>query len=252
MVQTKSTDLVNVTAFTDGVMAKLGDAIKLTPLAYVENLSAESANTIQVPKFEYIGDAEKMVEGEPIDPSLLVGDTEDVSVEQAGKAVEITDKAVKSSYGDPLSEAETQIVRAIANRVEKDMFEALAEAKLAHSAGEALNTQEYLKALELFGEEQDGEHFILINPNQSANVKSDADFKDGVWEGELIISNRVPEGEAYIVKPEALGLYLAEEAEVEQDRDILAKSTVISADELYATHLRNEAKAIKITFTTGQ
>lgn len=249
MAITKTGNLINTVAFADAISAKLTDGIKLLPLAFVQNFEGQPAGTISVPSYAYIGDAEDMVEGEALDPALLTQSAVDIKVKQAGKAVEITDKAVKSSYGDPLGEAETQIVNSIASKVEKDMFATFAGATLISAATGGLNSENYFKALGLFGEDQDEAHYILANPNQTAAIKTDLNFKDGVWvNATVIFSNRVPVGEAYIVKPGALGLYLAKDVEVEQDRDILVKSTVISADEMFATHLRDASKLVKITF----
>ena len=249
MAITKTGNLINVTAFADAVSAKLTDGINLLPLAYVQNFEGQPAGTISVPSYGYIGDAIDMIEGEALDPALLTQSAVDIKVKQAGKAVEITDKAVKSSYGDPLGEAETQIVTSIGSKVEKDMFATFVDSTLKFTATKGLDTDTYFGALGLFGENQDEAHYILANPNQTAAIKTDLNFKDGVWvNATVIFSNRVPVNEAYIVKPGAVGLYLAKDVEVEQDRDILVKSTVISADEMYATHLRDASKIVKITF----
>ena len=249
MAITKTDNLVNVTAFADGVSIKLGDAIKLQPLAYAQDFAGEPAGSIEVPKFAYIGDAELMVEGQPINPTLLTQTSVNVPIKQAGKAVELTDKAVKSAYGDTVGEAENQVITAISNKIEREMFKAFEDAVLVHEAtGSALNTDEYFKALEMFGEDLDEAHTVLVNANQARNIRTDNDYKLGSWVGEVVVSNRVPAGEAYIVKQGALGLYMAKEAEVEADRDILAKSTVISVDAMFATHLRDDSKVIKVVF----
>lgn len=253
MTVTKSTNLINAVAFADAISAKLGDSIKFLNLAHVEDLSAEATGTIAVPKYEYIGNADLMVEGVALDPALLSQKSVDVEVKQAGKAVEITDKAVKGSYGDPIGNAETQVVQAIANTIDKELYSALKTATLVFQATLGkVTTTEYFKALELFGEDLEGEHFLVIPASQSANIKTDKNFVDGYWsDAQVIVSNRLSANEAYIVKPEALGLYIAKDVNVEQDRDILAKSTVVSADEMFASHLRDASKVVKINLTIG-
>jgi N4-gp56 family major capsid protein len=249
MAQTKKANLIVAEVFADAVSAKLGDAIKLYPLAFVQNFEGDQAGKISVPKYEYIGDAEVIGEGIAIDPTLLSQASDDLDVIKVGKAVNLTDEAVKGGFGDPVGQAETQLTQSIANGIEVKMFESLAGATLVHAAGgTSVDATVALNAVALFGEDQDGEKYLLVNPSQTASVKTDKNFVDGqLLDMQVIFSNRVPAGEAYIVKPEALGLYLSKDVEVESDRDILAKATVISADSHFATHLRDASKAIKIT-----
>jgi hypothetical protein len=254
MAQTKTTNLINAEVFAGAVSAKLGNAIKLLPLAYVENFEGEQSGTIRVPKYAYIGDADVIAEGVAIDPALLNQTSEDIPVIKVGKAVNITDEAAKGSFGDPVGEAENQLTKSIASGVEKKMFEALATATLtfATAAGGKVTGDGVLGGLALFGEDQDGEKYLLINPNQLANVKKDPAYvkeDNAIYDCQVLVSNRVVSGTAYIVKPEAVALYLSKDVQVETDRDILAKATVVSADEHFATHLRDASKAVKITIT---
>ena len=247
MAQTKLTNLVNAEVFADAVSAKLGDAIKLYPLAFVQNFEGQQSGTIQVPKYAYIGDADVIAEGVAIDPSLLNQTSENLPVIKVGKAVNLTDEAVNGSFGDPIGESENQLTKSIASGIEKKMFEALGTATLAHTAS-VFNGDAVLEAVAKFGEDQDGEKYLIINPAQSTAVKKDENYVDGkLFDLDVIISNRVPASTAYIVKPQAVALYLAKDVQVETDRDILAKATVISADSFFATHLRDASKAVKIT-----
>ena len=250
MVQTKVANIINVQLFTDALNAKLGNAIKLAPLAFIQNFGAEQGGTISVPKYEYIGDATVVAEGVAISPTLLTQGTVNLTVGKVAKAVEVTDEAVKSSYGDAIGQAEGQLLKSIASGVETKMFEALATSTLVYDAKATgkVDTANYFGAMALFGEDQDEEHYIVVTPADSASIKAHANYVDGkFFEGTVIVSNRVPAKSAYIVKPNAIGLYLAKDVEVETDRDILAKTTVISADEHFASHLRDQSRAVKLT-----
>lgn len=52
----------------------------------------------------------------------------------------------------------------------------------------------------------------------------------------------------YIVKQDALKIYMKRAVEIETDRDILKKTNVISADEHYVAVLNDESKVVKATF----
>lgn len=252
MTQTKLNSLINPELFAQAIQSKMGDAIKFTPVAFAQDLEGQAGGVISVPRYEYVGDAEVIAEGVAIDPSLLSQTAEDVNVVKVGKALEITDEALRNSYGDALGEAEAQIVRAIANGVEKEAVKSLTGATLVHDATAVglFNGSVLLDAQVLFGEDQDGEQFIYVNPSQLGNIRKDAGYENGkLFDATVIPTNRVGVKEAFVMKQGAIGLYMKSEAEVEQDRNILTKSTVISADQHIAVHLRDASKVIKVTLT---
>jgi hypothetical protein len=64
---------------------------------------------------------------------------------------------------------------------------------------------------------------------------------------QVVVSNKLATSDtAYIVKPGALALYNKRGVMVERDRDIINKSTVITADRHYAAYLLNKNNLIKI------
>lgn len=246
MAQTKLANLINPQVFADELSAKLGNAIKLFPLAFVQSFEGKEGGTISVPSYTYVGDASVIGEGIAIDPKLLNQGSVDVPVLKVGEAFNLTDESVNGGFGDPVGQAEKQLLASIEGGIENKMFEALATATLV-SPATAVNGDAVLAGLQLFGEDQDGDKFVIVNANQMANIVKDPAYADGkIYGCEVIYSNRVGTG-AYIVKPEAVALYLKKEVQVETDRDILAKATVISADSHFATHLRDASKAVKIT-----
>jgi len=249
MAQTKLTNLINAEVFADAVSAKLGDAIKLYQMAFVQNFEGEQSGSINVPKYAYIGDAELLAEGMPVDPTLLSQTADVLTVGKVAKAVQITDEAAKGSFGNPIGQAEEQLTKSIANGIEKEMFESLADATLSYVGGQtALNGSAVFEALNLFGEDQDGVKFLIVHPTQLANLKQDPNYVNGQFiDMDVVSSNRVPVKSAYIMKPEAVGLYLSKDVDVETARDTLAFQTVISASSHFATHLRDASKVVKIT-----
>jgi N4-gp56 family major capsid protein len=249
MAQTKISNLFEPQLLADAVKAKLGDAIKFTPVAHMQDLSGQAGSVISLPKFEYIGDAVEVAEGQPIPVDLLTQTSVDVQVKKVAKAIELTDEAVMNGYGDAMGEAETQIVRAIANGVEKEVTNALAGATLVHDASTvgAVNGDVFLSATALFGEDQEGEKFIFANPKEIANVRKDEGYKDGkLYEANVIFTNRVAVGEAFLMKQGGLGIFLKSDVGLEEDRNILTKSTVVSADQHFVAYARDLSKIVKI------
>lgn len=261
MAITKVENLINPEVMGQYLDIKLIDAIKLSPLMDVNTeLQGKPGDTLTLPKYAYIGDADDVAEGEALVPVVLSSTSTGIKVKKAGKAVEITDESVLSGYGNPVSEAGDQLLTSVAAKIEKDAFVSLRTATLKHNEATAFGKETIVDALVKFGEDIDEEMFLYVNATQYASLRKDPDFvkiQNGeklvsghvgtIYGCEVVVSNRVEEKEAFIVKRKALGLLLKRNVMVESDRDILKKTNVIAADEHFVTYLRDESRAIKIT-----
>jgi len=265
MVMTKIANMVDPEVMADMISAELEDAIRFKPLARVDNtLVGRPGSTVTVPKFKYIGDADDVAEGEAIDIALLETSTEDFTIKKAGKGAEITDEAVLSGLGDPIGEATRQLALSIANKVDNDVLEALDSANLSYTDGAAWDLDTISDAIDIFNDEDDKAMTLIMNPKDAAKLRKAvaedweraSDLGDniivngtygGVLGAQVVRSRKVDEGVAYLVKEGALAIYMKKNAEVEDDRDIIKKTTVVTADQHYGAHLYDESKAIKIT-----
>ena len=275
MAKTQISNLVNPEVMADMINAELPAAIKFTPLAKVDTtLVARAGNTITVPKYAYIGEAEDVAEGVAMGTTVLTASTTEATVKKAGKAVELTDEAVLSGYGDPVGEATNQLKMSIADKMDSDCYAALKGGTLIYdgSAG-AISYTGVVNAVDLFEEESENVKVMMVHPKQITQLRLDEDFKDinkypletvmtgviGEIAGVQIVPSKkvVNEGGSYIcpiviTSPEgnqpALTIYMKREVEVEDDRDILAKTTVNSVDEHYTAVLSNEAKVVVAKF----
>lgn len=259
MAMTKSTNLINPEVIADYIDAKLVDKIQLSGLMTVDKtLEGQAGDTLSFPQFVYIGDAEDMTEGDALETAVLSATETKVTVKQIGKAVEISDKALLSAHGDVVGESTDQILLSMANKIEKEAFTALEEATLVHDHTGAVESDIIADAVVKFGEDLDEEIFCFINPKHYAQIRK-SNFIAGnatniqiggvvgeVYGVHIVLSNRVPENRMFILKRDALGLVLKRNAEVETERDILKKSTIISGDKHYVCYLRNQARAIKV------
>lgn len=267
MAQTKLTNMVDPEVLAEMISAKLEDAIRFAPLANVDNtLVGQPGSTITVPKFKYIGDASDVAEGTEIDLALLETSTEEFSIKKAGKGVELTDEAVLSGYGDPVGEAGNQLTMAIANKVDNDVLTALGGTTLETTPTE-MDIDAIDKAQGVFNDEDQSPMVLIVNPKDAAALRKSAgndwtrasELGDNILVsgafGELlgaqvIRSRKLDEGTAYLVKQGALSIYKKRDVAVESDRDIVKKTSIMTADQHYGAHLYDESKAVKITVTT--
>lgn len=258
MPATKRTNLIDPQVLGAYLDVKLIDAIKLSPLVNVDNtLVGQPGSKLELPKYEYIGAADEVAEGAAMVPVALNATSEEVQVKKAGKAVSISDEAMLAAYGDPVNEIGNQLLLAMADRIETDLYAAMATATLTHDAA-AFDKDAVADALVKFGEDIDGEMYLFVAPANFAELRKDPDFihvDNGVVTGErgmihgcrVVVSNRLKDANAaYIMKPGALALVMKRNVMVEADRDILAGYNVYACNEHYAVQLRYEDKVIKI------
>ncbi len=281
MSQTKLSNMINPEVMAGMISAILPKKIKFSKIAKIDTTLAEQpGSTITVPKFEYIGDAENIAEGVAMGTTQLTATSTKVTVKKAGKAVELTDEAVLSGYGDPVGEANNQLCTSIASKIDNDCLEALYTSQLTYeNTTKAICYDEIVKAVDIFEEESDfrSTKVMFVHPKQITHLRLDEDFKDinkyplqtvmsgtiGEIAGCLIVPSKkvkyeagcyfnpiviTSSGEDEVDTSEALTIYLKRDVQLESDRDILAKTTVISVDEHYTVSLSNESKVVIAKF----
>ena len=282
---TKITDLIDPEVMADMISAKLPNKIRVTPFAKVDNtLEGAEGDTITVPSFNYIGDAEDVAEGVECGTTKLTAGSRKAKVKKAMKGVELTDEAVLSGHGDPVGEATNQLGLSIASKVENDCIDSLsdedADGRLKYdgSASE-ISYEGVVDALDVFEEEVNGEKAMFVHPKQVTTLRKDPDFisadkynQQVVLRGEIgmiantriVPSRRVKTdstGNSYlnpIIKLEteqetedeapALTIYIKRNVNVETERDTLARKTIISVDEIYTTAVSNDSKVVLAKF----
>lgn len=284
---TKLSDLINPQVMADMISAKIANKIVVAPFAKIDNtLVGVPGNTVTVPQYAYIGDAADIAEGVAAETVKLTASTTTVTVKKAMKAVELTDEAVLSGYGNPVGETNNQLARSIASKVDNDAMTALQGAQLTYDgSAAAIKYSGIVDAIDLFEEEVNSEKVIFVHPKQVTQLRKDADFisadkyKAGViLSGEIgmiancrvVPSKKVPvvkvgetgsQSDCYacpIVKlnndaeaeddAAAITIYLKRDTNVETDRVSLARKTDISVDKHYAVALSNTSKVVLAKF----
>lgn len=284
---TKLSDLINPQVMADMISAKIAKKIVVAPFAKIDTtLVGIPGNTVTVPQYAYIGDAADIAEGVAAETVKLTASTTTVTVKKAMKAVELTDEAVLSGYGNPVGETNNQLAKSIASKVDNDAMTALQGAQLTYDgSAAAIKYSGIVDAIDLFEEEVNSEKVIFVHPKQVTQLRKDADFisadkyKAGIiLTGEIgmiancrvVPSKKVPvvkvgetgsQTDCYacpIVKlnndteteddAAAITIYLKRDTNVETDRVSLARKTDISVDKHYAVALSNTSKVVLAKF----
>ena len=262
MTITKMEHMINPEVLASMVDGELEFALKFTNLATVDHtLVGRAGNTVSLPAYKMIGEAEDVAEGEAIPVEQLATEMENETVKKAGKGVRITDEAILSGYGDPLGQASKQLAKAIAAKVDSDVMACLDEIGPEMTISKALSADVVSEALVKFGEDLDGKKILLISPAQLHALKKDPTWlsvqelgKEALAEGaigqihgcDVVISNRITNTN-FIVKPGAVAIYLKRETSLETERIHNIRATELTVDKHYTVHLADVTKAIKIT-----
>lgn len=246
----------------DLINEKLIDKIVFAPLAKVDDtLQGRAGNTVTLPYYTYIGAASAVAEGTDIPIRQLTQSTKQVTIVKYGVGAQLTDEAVLSGYGDPIGEAVNQITTSIADSVDIQLLASLnGNTQKVYHTNQALAPNDIPEALALFGEENDEQKVIICDANfyakllktdwiPSSEIAANVKIRGTIgmaYGCQVIVSNRVANGNFHIVKPGALAIFSKRDVLVERDRDIINQSTVITGSKLFAPYLLNASKAIKI------
>ena len=263
---TKLAQLINPEVMGAFIEKKLVNDFKFAPLAVIgHELQGNPGDTLTIPTWAYIGKAEDVEEGADIPLTKLGASKTTVKVKKAGKGVELTDEAVLSGLGDPLGQAEKQLAKSIVHKVNHDCLEVLkGTVTLTHTAEGGVLTKDILAdALVKFGEDIDELQVAFVSPEDYASIRKDAIWVD-VLQGQKVISGQVGQimgcavvvsgdiekGTVLIVRHGALGIELKRDTAMEMDRDIIAKSTILTIDKHYIAYLKDASKVVKVTINS--
>lgn len=280
-ITTMLADLINPEVMADMISGKIQSKIVVTPFAKIDTtLQGRPGDTITVPQYAYIGDAEDVAEGVAAGTVKLSATVKEYKVKKAMKAVELTDEAVLSGYGNPVGETNNQLGKAIASKVDVDAMEALQGAQLTYDgSAKVISYEGIVDAIDVFDEEVNTEKAIFVNPKQVTQLRKDANFISAdkypgnvIMSGEIgkiancrvVASKKVPldGGSANYLCPivklnqdnetedetAAITIYLKRNVNVETERYTLSRKTIISADEHYVAALTDTSKVVLAKF----
>ena len=264
MAQTKLANLIDPQVLADYVDQKLINNIVFAPLADIDDtLVGRPGDTIEFPTYAYIGAADDLTEGSAMSVVSLNASTVSVKIKEAGKAVDLTDTARLSAYGNPVDEIGKQLLKSMSDKVDIDFLATMNGIGSQMTVSGVSTVMDLSDALELFGEDIDGQKGLLVPPALYTKIRNTKDWAPAsefaagalvrgavgqIFGCDIIVSNRLKTpNKAYIVKPGALKLVLKRDSLVEQDRDILSRVNVYTITQHYVTYLYNAANAIKLS-----
>lgn len=264
----------------DMISASLPKQLKFINIAGVDTtLEGQAGDTITIPAWQYIGPAVDVAEYTAIPVAEMKSTTKQVTIKKAGQAIELSDEAVYAGYGNPTGEGVRQLGMSIADKIDNDVITALNSTTISYKAS-ALTYEAIVDAVDKFEEESEYEKVLFLHPQEITMLRKDPNFIDKTKYGAEVVatgevgmiagcrivrSRKVPKvgnkftnfivclsamtDEGTPTLP-AVTIVMKRNIMVESDRDILKKSTVVSADQHYGVALTNPAKVIK--FEVGE
>lgn len=273
--ETKLTNMVNPQVLGAMISARLPKAIKFTQIAKVDNtLVGVPGSEITLPSFNYIGAAEDVAEGVAVTPSVMTTSTKKASIKKAVKAVDLTDEAKLSGYGDPVAQRAAQLAKSIADKVDNDILAALSGATLTVTDAKQISYDGIVAAVDKLAEEDAQEKVLFVAPSQISLIRKDKDFTDKTKYGNdvmmtgeigeicgcrVVVSKKIVDTGAtidnFIVclnadeeELPAVSLFMKRDIQAGVQPDLLSGKDVMVANKHYAVALTNESKVVKATF----
>jgi N4-gp56 family major capsid protein len=266
-------NLINPQVMADMISAELEKKLRVTGFYKVDRtLVGRAGDTITVPTWLYIGSAADLAENEQGEVTEM--HTEDISytVKKAVKNVRLTDEAVLSGYGDPVGEATRQLRMSIQDKMDDDGVELLGNISdtigHVHTITTVLDYDDIIDALDLMpkdNEEQGINATLLVNSATAKNIRKNPRFIErqtmlgdtvlttgviGSIAGcNVVISNKITATRSYILTPECFTAFLKRDVNVETEREMLYKRTLIGSDCHYVVAIEDYDKIVAIIHT---
>lgn len=282
MAVTKKSDIIIPEVMGKMINAKIEALAKITPYAKVDTtLQGVPGDTKTVPSWNYIGDAEDVAEGEEVEVSKLTASSTQFTIKKAMKSVGITQESINSGLGNPVGQAEAQLAKSIAGKLDKDVLEAALTSKnVVDLSTQVINYDAIVEAVSQFEDEEDGiEKVMFISPLQEKSLLLDPMFLSadkftsgvavngaigkiaGCWikksrkikEASGVFTNPIIKLEPDSAETEftedelpALTIFLKADTSVDKEWFPKKQVTDVTAAKYYGVALTNEAKTVLV------
>ena len=277
-------DIINPQVMGDMIEAKIPHMLKFTPFAKVDTtLVGVPGDTKTVPSWNFVGAAEDIAEGAEIETKKLTASSTEFTIKKAMQSVGITQESINSGLGNPVDQAETQLAKAIAVKLDADVLAALMTATLAHNGSAAkISYDGIVDAIGVLDEEENTDKVMFIAPAQVTTMRKDPNFidknkygNDVMVTGEIgIVGNTrivpskqiVKNGDGNFINPivklepastdteysetelAAVTIFLKKDTSVDHEWFPKKQTHDITAAKYYGVALTNAAKVVLATF----
>lgn len=283
MATTMLNDIINPEVMGDMIEAKIPHMLKFTPFAKVDTtLVGVPGDTKTVPSWNFIGAAEDLTEDGELTPKKLTASTTEFKIKCAGISVGISQKSINSGLGDPVGQAETQLAKSIAVKVDADVLDALLTAEQTHDgSASVIKYSGIVDAVGVLNEEEITEKVMFVNPAQITALRKDSEFMDknkygndvmvsgeiGTIAGVRIVpSNQIVAADGKYVCPlvklepasseteytegelPAVTIFLKADTQVDHEWFPKKQNHDVTATKYYGAALTNAAKVVLATF----
>ena len=283
MAMTTMSNVINPQVMGDMIDAKIEAMLKITPFAKVDtSLQGVAGDTKTVPSWNYIGDAEDIAEGAEVDLTAMTAGTKTFTIKKAMKAVGITQEAVNSGLGNPIGQAEHQLAKSIAGKVDNDVLAAALTSSIVSGDGSTkISYAGIVDGVGMFDEEEITDKVMFVAPEQITTLRKDGEFVSAdkynnavMMTGEIgniagvrIVPSKkiVEEGGIYtcpIIKLEpanadteytedelaAITIFLKKDTQTDSEWKPRSQTHEITAAKYYGVALTNESKVVLAKF----
>lgn len=252
---TKLLNLINPEVLSHMIGAELDAKLRATQFFKVDRtLTGRAGDTVTIPVWKYIGPAVDLPENEQGEITEMHTDDASFTVKKAVKNVRLTDEAVLSGYDNVLSEAARQLRMSIQDKIDNDAIELLqaitATVGHVHDVESAVISYDDVidstYMMEQFREEQNINATLLVSPATAKKIRKSPEFIDlptGLRDATIItgsvgslggariqISKKLTDNEAYILTPSCFTCFMKRDVNVERERQMLFKRTIVGSD----------------------
>lgn len=282
MATTLKSDIIIPEVMGKMINAKIEALAKITPYAKVDTtLQGVAGDTKTVPSWNYVGDAEDIVEGGEIAPKKLTAEKATFTIKKAMQSISLSEESINSGYGNPIGQAEMQLAKSIAGKVDNDVLEAALTSKnVVDLSSQVISYDAIVEAVSQFEDEEDGiEKVMFISPLQEKSLLTDPMFLSadkftsgvavngsigkiaGCWikkskkikDASGVFTNPIIKMEADSAETEytedelpALTIFLKADTSVDKEWFPKKQITDVTAAKYYGVALTNEAKTVLV------